>query len=273
MFRKLGQYIPLQTDEEAKPMENGVFRTCQSDSSRMWMMFYRIYSITLHVLIISVIMLLNYSYKEHSGSKSRLLPSELREYSYPVLTWTLYWYKTAFAQNAVQYEEVTFDPSGFWKEPSEATPYEGPPSIKTEEMWSRLTDGSLTNLCWWVTSTWLTFQSRNVFAHQGGIRTIILRDNFSSWETRSISRNYRGFPPTSLSRESTWVGFTATADSLNRITSANTYTGLDPSMNPNLLKQCTWVSLKVPLQIKYEQTERKCFRSLCRLPSPSADVQ
>ena len=86
MFRKLGQYIPLQTDEEAKPMEYGGFRTCQSDSSRMWMMFYRIYSITLHVLIISVIMLLNYSYKEHSGSKSRLLPSELREYSYPVLT-------------------------------------------------------------------------------------------------------------------------------------------------------------------------------------------
>lgn len=136
MFPKLGRYIPLQSDEEAEPTENGAFQTRQSDSARLWMAFHRIYLVSLHVLTISVIVLLNYSYKEYNRSKNGLLPSELREYSYPILTWALYWYRTAFAQTTVQYKEVQviFDPSGFWKEPSEATPYEGPLSITTEKM-------------------------------------------------------------------------------------------------------------------------------------------
>lgn len=36
---------------------------------------------------------------------------------------------------------MTFDPSGFWNDPSLASPYEGLPSPETDAKWSELIDG------------------------------------------------------------------------------------------------------------------------------------
>ncbi|KAK0716042.1 hypothetical protein B0H67DRAFT_489190, partial [Lasiosphaeris hirsuta] len=44
----------------------------------------------------------------------------------------------AFAKKAIQYEEVTFDSSGFWEDQSRATPYEGPPTPEVDAAWKHL---------------------------------------------------------------------------------------------------------------------------------------
>ena len=53
----------------------------------------------------------------------------------------LIWQFTAFAKEAVEYEEVTFDPSGFWEDRSRATPFEGPPSEEVDSAWKHLVRG------------------------------------------------------------------------------------------------------------------------------------
>lgn len=81
MSPKCGKYTPLQNDEEeAKSTENEIFRNHQRISPRAWVIFHRIYSIALHVLTISTMVLLYYSYREQDRLKSGLLPSELRKY-------------------------------------------------------------------------------------------------------------------------------------------------------------------------------------------------
>jgi hypothetical protein len=44
----------------------------------------------------------------------------------------------AFAQDAVYEEEVIFDPNGFWKNPTNATPYKGLSAPDIDAMWDRL---------------------------------------------------------------------------------------------------------------------------------------
>jgi len=47
----------------------------------------------------------------------------------------------ALARDAVKYEEVTFDPSGFWDDPKQSTLYEGVPTPEKDAMWKQLVQG------------------------------------------------------------------------------------------------------------------------------------
>lgn len=51
------------------------------------------------------------------------------------------WLLAAFAKEAIRYEEVTFDPSGFWGDDSLGTPYEGGPTPEIDIKWNHLVRG------------------------------------------------------------------------------------------------------------------------------------
>jgi hypothetical protein len=52
----------------------------------------------------------------------------------------------AFAEQAIKYETVQFDPSGFWEDPSQATPWEGAPNPENNAMWDHITNGASINI-------------------------------------------------------------------------------------------------------------------------------
>lgn len=128
MYSRLGRYMPLQEDDETKPEISGP-QSSQVSSSPTWIVIRWVYSITLHVFLIILLFLLAKAHQETRKSESRLLPSEFLR-----------------AQGAVHYEEITFDPSGFWDDPSQSTPYEGAPSKGTDAMWSQLVDVGMYSL-------------------------------------------------------------------------------------------------------------------------------
>lgn len=51
-----------------------------------------------------------------------------------------------FAKEAVKYEDITFDPSGFWGNDSYGTPFEGAPTPEIDARWKRLVRGRFDQL-------------------------------------------------------------------------------------------------------------------------------
>ncbi|CZR60198.1 uncharacterized protein PAC_10094 [Phialocephala subalpina] len=124
MYPKLSKYTPVRGDDKEK--SDGFY---QKTSSQAWTTARRIYSIILHLFVVLLLFLLTRSHHVQTQFKTRLLPSEL-----------------AFAHDAIQYEEVTFDPSGFWDDASQASPYEGLPWPETDVKWSKLIDVGMYSL-------------------------------------------------------------------------------------------------------------------------------
>ncbi|PVH88367.1 hypothetical protein DL98DRAFT_580778 [Cadophora sp. DSE1049] len=85
-----------------------------------------IYLVLIHLLLLLAVALLLRNHRQLVFLKTRILPSELQ-----------------FAQDAIKYEEVTFDPSGFWEDESQHTPYEGGVSPDIDEAWRLLTSGEV----------------------------------------------------------------------------------------------------------------------------------
>ncbi|EXU95080.1 DUF3328 domain protein [Metarhizium robertsii] len=93
-------------------------------SSHFWVVSRRLYLVFVHLVILSLALLLQHNHRERQNLKLHLLPSEL-----------------PFAKEAIRYEEVTFDPSGFWGDDSLGTPYEGGPTPEIDIKWNHLVRG------------------------------------------------------------------------------------------------------------------------------------
>ncbi|KAH8810660.1 hypothetical protein F5884DRAFT_897231 [Xylogone sp. PMI_703] len=124
MYSKAQRYLPLPVGEFGE-----VSKKFQYRKSDIVACIHKLYSIIISVLAISLIILLVRSHRSQSRLPCGLLPSEI-----------------PFAQDAVHYREVTFDPSGFWEDPLMSTPYEGEPSPETDAMWKRLTNVGMYSL-------------------------------------------------------------------------------------------------------------------------------
>ncbi|KAK3312966.1 hypothetical protein B0H66DRAFT_485102 [Apodospora peruviana] len=124
MYPKIAQYTPLeQSIDEPGDSYQGNIRTRR----KRWLghasadLVGRTYLVAIHFVLALLAWLLLDAHWKQQELKLHMLPSEF-----------------VLAKEAVRYEEITFDPSGFWEDPSRATPYEGPPTAKVNAAWKHL---------------------------------------------------------------------------------------------------------------------------------------
>ncbi|CZR55584.1 uncharacterized protein PAC_05472 [Phialocephala subalpina] len=90
---------------------------------------FRLYIVLIHVFVIVSSILISWPEFNNSCAPHKLLKHEI-----------------PWAENIVQYEEVTFAPSGFAKGPEPATLYEGIPTPWIDERWRHLTSVGMYSL-------------------------------------------------------------------------------------------------------------------------------
>ncbi|KAM7220099.1 protein of unknown function (DUF3328) domain containing protein [Rhypophila decipiens] len=81
----------------------------------------RTYLVAVHFVLALLVWLLLDAYWKQQELELHMLPSEF-----------------VLAKEAIRYEETTFDPSGFWEDPSRATIYDGPPTTTVNAAWKHL---------------------------------------------------------------------------------------------------------------------------------------